>query len=213
SDYDQYAVDQDGDHKPNPWSSLPDALASAANQLVKNHWKGGRPWGLEVHLPPAFDCTLATADLLKTFTDWGRLGIKGVRGEPLPAKLAREEASLLMPAGTYGPAFLTTGNFLAVKAYNLSDLYALFVTHLADRIAGRGPYVEPWKKVIQLRERDVVFLQNRLTEAGFYSDRVDGKTGSRTRAAVGAWQKANGLPQDCWPTAAMLKHMQAAKRQ
>jgi peptidoglycan hydrolase-like protein with peptidoglycan-binding domain len=113
-----------------------------------------------------------------------------------------------MPEGTYGPAFLTPQNYYVLKEYNYSDLYVLFVGNLADRIAGGGAFKTPWSKTVQLRTVQVEMMQRRLTELGLYKDKIDGKAGMLTRAALGAYQKANGLKLDCWPTPEVLTHMQ-----
>jgi hypothetical protein len=116
-------------------------------------------------------------------------------------------ASLLMPEGSYGPAFLTTENYFVIKEYNYSDLYVLFVGHLSERIAGGKPFETPWEKDAQLRTRDVEAMQQRLAALGLYKDKIDGKAGMLTRSALGAYQKAKGLKVDCWPTAAVLESM------
>jgi len=129
------------------------------------------------------------------------------RGRKLaPAELA-QEASLLMPAGAYGPAFLTTANYFALKEYNYSDLYVLFVGHLADRMSDAGPFEQPWSDVVQMPTAAMEQMQRALTQRGFYQDKIDGKAGMLTRAALGAYQKKNGLKLDCWPTRAVLDHM------
>ena len=102
------------------------------------------------------------------------------------------EASLLMPAGLYGPAFLTPPNYFALKDYNFSDLYVLFVGHLADRIAGARAFEQPWGKVAQLPTAALERMQQELTRRGLYKDKIDGKAGMLTRSALGAYQKANG---------------------
>ena len=118
-------------------------------------------------------------------------------------------ASLLLPEGTYGPAFLTLKNYYVIKEYNFSDLYVLFVGHLSDRISDPRPFETPWSKNAQLRDRRRSrAMQRTLTRLGLYKDKIDGKAGMLTRAALGAYQKANGLKLDCWPTAAVLDHMQ-----
>jgi hypothetical protein len=112
-----------------------------------------------------------------------------------------------MPEGTHGPAFLTPKNYYVIKDYNFSDLYVLFVGTLSDRIAGKGGFVTPWAKDAQLRTAQVETMQRRLTELSLYKDKIDGKAGMLTRAALGAYQKTNGLTLDCWPTPAVLRHM------
>jgi hypothetical protein len=85
----------------------------------------------------------------------------------------------------------------------------LFVGTLADRIAGRPPFETPWQKVTQLQTSQVEAMQRRMAELGLYADKIDGKAGMKTRLALGAYQKGQGLPLDCWPTQSLLSHMQA----
>jgi len=127
--------------------------------------------------------------------------------KPGQAELA-EPASLLLPEGIYGPAFLTLKNYYVIKEYNFSDLYVLFVGHLSDRISDPRPFERPWSKNTQMRTTDVESMQRTLTKLGLYRDKIDGKAGMQTRAALGSYQKANHLKLDCWPTAAVLDDMQ-----
>jgi hypothetical protein len=124
-----------------------------------------------------------------------------------------QDASLVQPSGPYGPSFLATANYFALKQYNYSDLYVLFVGHLSDRIADPRPqtasFETPWGKVAQLPTADLDRMQQILTARGYYHDKIDGKAGMLTRAALGAYQKNNGLKVDCWPSAAVLAQMQA----
>ncbi|MBV9557374.1 MAG: peptidoglycan-binding protein, partial [Pseudolabrys sp.] len=126
---------------------------------------------------------------------------------PMTQVVMNAEASLLLPEGTYGPAFLATKNYFVIKEYNFSDLYVLFVGHLADRIGGGKSFVTPWSKSTQLRTADVAAMQMKLSALGFYKEKVDGKAGMLTRAALGAYQKANKLTVDCWPTDELLRTM------
>jgi len=138
--------------------------------------------------------------------DWMKHGFV-----PLGRQLATAElslpASLLQPEGSYGPAFLTPKNYYVLKDYNYSDLYVLFVGHLSDRIAGGKPFQTLWSKDAQLKTSEVELMQKHLTALGLYKDKIDGKAGMLTRAALGAYQKKNGLKVDCWPTATVLDHM------
>ena len=115
-----------------------------------------------------------------------------------------------MPAGAYGPAFLTPANYFALKDYNFSDLYVLFVGHLADRIGGARAFAQPWGQVDQLATAALERMQRELIRRGLYQDKIDGKAGMLTRPALGKYQKANGLAVDCWPTPAVLEHMTRA---
>jgi len=207
SEYYKYAVDLDGDGKADIWHSVPDALASAAKQLKDKGWRTGEPWAVEVRVPASVDCTLAEPSHLMTIGDWLKAGYVPAYGRKLPARDLAVPASLLLPEGTYGPGFLTPKNYYVLKEYNYSDLYVLFVGHLSDRIAGGKPFEHPWMKSAQLKITQVEAMQHKLTALGMYKDKIDGKAGMLTRAALGAYQKQNGLKIDCWPTADVLTHM------
>ncbi len=208
TEYYKFAVDFDGDGRVDIWTSVPDALASAAKQLAGKGWQRGKTWAVEVRVPANIDCTIADPDNIMPILEWLRLGYIPTHGGIMsPAQLA-EPASLLMPAGTYGPAFLILKNYYVIKDYNFSDLYVLFVGHLADRIAGNPPFATPWRPVVQLHTKSLEDMQRRLNALGFYRDKIDGKAGMRTRLALGSYQKANGLKLDCWPAAPVLAHMQ-----
>jgi len=207
SDYFRYAVDYDGDGTKNIWTSVPDALAAAARQLVAKGWRSGLPWAIEVRVPDDADCTEAEPSVKRSLAEWLNRGFVPAYGRKIEGALLAAPASLLMPEGSYGPAFLTTENYFVIKEYNYSDLYVLFVGHLSERIAGGKPFETPWEKEAQLRTRDVETMQQRLAALGLYKDKIDGKAGMLTRSAVGAYQKENGLKVDCWPTAAVLERM------
>jgi lytic murein transglycosylase len=203
----KYAVDMDGDGKRDVWNSVPDALGTIANHLVELGWQRGRRWAYEVRVPQNTDCTIAQPEVKQPLGTWLSQGYVPAYGRKLTAVELAKEASLLMPAGLYGPAFLTTANYFALKEYNYSDLYVLFVGHLADRIADARPFEQPWDNVVQLPTSAMERMQQALTKRGFYQDKIDGKAGMLTRAALGAYQKKNGLTLDCWPTQAVLDHM------
>jgi lytic murein transglycosylase len=207
SEFYKYAVDFDGDGKRNIWTSVPDALASAAQQLVGKGWQRGMRWAYEVHAPEGADCTQGVPDVTRPIGDWLRAGFVPARGEKLSAAELAQPASLLQPEGTYGPAFLTTQNYFVIKEYNFSDLYVLFVGHLSDRMMNGQPFETRWSTTTQLRTTDVEAMQRELTRLGIYKDKIDGKAGMLTRAALGRYQKSAGLTVDCWPSAAVLKAM------
>jgi len=209
SEFYKHAVDFDGDGHRNIWTSVPDALASAARQLVNKGWQSGVRWAYEVRAPGSADCSQGVPEVQKPIAQWLREGFAPVRGRRLSAAEQAQSASLLQPEGSYGPAFLTTKNYFVIKEYNFSDLYVLFVGHLADRIDGGAPFATPWSASTQLRSADVEAMQNHLTRLGLYRDKIDGKAGMLTRAALGAYQKRAGLKVDCWPSTEVLRAMQA----
>jgi lytic murein transglycosylase len=212
SDFYKYAVDFDGDGRRDIWNSVPDALASAAKQLVDKGWQRDLRWAYEVRAPADVDCTLGVPEKTRPIGEWLGVGFVPAYGRAVSPAERAESASVLQPAGTYGPAFLVTKNYFAIKEYNFSDLYVLFVGHLSDRIADPRPFETPWSKVAQLPSRDLDRMQELLTARGYYHDKIDGKAGMKTRAAVGDYQKRNGLKVDCWPNAALLAHMDAARQ-
>jgi lytic murein transglycosylase len=213
SDYLKYAVDFDGDGKADIWNSVPDALASAAKQLLDKGWQRGVPWAYEVHPPADVDCTIGVPDNTLPIGDWLKRGFIPAYGRVLSKDERAATASLLQPAGLYGPSFLATKNYFVIKEYNFSDLYVLFVGHLSDKIADpHAAFETPWGKVAQLPTADLDRMQQILTTRGYYHDKIDGKAGMLTRSALGAYQKKNGLRLDCWPTAAVLQQMQTGGR-
>ncbi|MGF6426979.1 lytic murein transglycosylase [Bradyrhizobium sp. Pha-3] len=207
SEYYKHGVDLDGDGRVDIWHSVPDALASAAQQLVNKGWQPGVRWAYEVQAPANADCTMGVPEVTKPISQWLRAGFVPVRGQKLSAAEQAQSASLLQPEGSYGPAFLTTPNYFVIKEYNFSDLYVLFVGHLADRMASPQPFATPWSASKQLRSADVEAMQQQLTKIGLYKDKLDGKAGMQTRAALGAYQKQAGLKVDCWPSEAVLRAM------
>jgi lytic murein transglycosylase len=211
SEYYTLAYDLDGDGRKDIWGSVPDALASAANQLRAKGWEAGLPWGFEVRLPSSVTCGFEGPDKAQTVRQWAKLGVVRARDLPFPDNVLDAQAFILMPGGAYGPAFLALENFMVIKRYNMSDLYALFVGDLSDRIAGGGSFETPWGEVRQLSARGIEELQTRLQAEGYSVAKIDGKAGMNTRAMVGAYQKANGLKVDCWPSEPLLTHIRKAE--
>ena len=195
SSYRTFAVDFDGDGRRDIWSDDPtDALASTAAYLAKSGWTPGQPWGIEVVLPAGFDHGLAGKGMRRATSDWAALGLRTAEGQALPD---HGEASLLLPAGARGAAFLIFANFHAIERYNAADAYVIAVGHLSDRIAGGPPIRAAWprgERALTGAERRE--LQERLTAAGFDTGGVDGRIGPRTLAAVRAFQRSVGMVPD-----------------
>jgi lytic murein transglycosylase len=211
SEFYKHGVDLDGDGHVDIWHSVPDALASAAQQLVNKGWQSGVRWAYEVKAPADVDCTAGVPEVTKPIGEWLREGFVPVRGQKLSATEQAQPASLLQPEGIYGPAFLTTKNYFVIKEYNFSDLYVLYVGHLADRMLSPQPFATPWSASSQLRTADVEAMQRGLTRIGLYKDKIDGKAGMLTRAALGAYQKSARLKVDCWPSEAVLRSIGSAR--
>jgi len=209
SEYYKHADDGDGDGKVDLFDSVPDALASAARQLANKGWVRGRPWGYEVLVPENGDCSLEGPPGERSIRDWVALGFKQPDGTKFRPEELDYGAYLMMPSGAYGPAFLVTENFKVIREYNTSDLYALFVGNLADRIDGGGDFHIPSAKIAQPRTVQVKEIQKRLIDLGYGLQKVDGKIGSNTRRQVGTYQKKNRLKIDCWPTKDVLTHLRS----
>jgi lytic murein transglycosylase len=211
SEFYKHGLDFDADGRRDIWHSVPDALASAAQQLVNKGWQRGLPWAYEVRAPSNVDCTIGVPEVTKPIGEWLREGFVPVRGQQISATEQAQPASLLQPEGIHGPAFLATKNYFVIKEYNFSDLYVLFVGHLSDRMLSQRPFATPWSASNQLRSTDVEAMQRHLTRIGLYADKIDGKAGMKTRAALGAYQKSAGLKVDCWPSEAVLRSIRSAQ--
>ena len=210
SEYQTLAYDLDGDGRRDIWTSVPDALASAANQLRGKGWMARQTWGYEVRLPKGTSCLAEGPLRAQPLRAWVKLGVVRTRGRAFDPASLDANAFILTPAGANGPAFLALENFLVIKRYNMSDLYALFVGDLGDRIAGDGGFETPWRSVRQLSAKGIEEIQERLQKLGYPIEKIDGKAGMNTRALIGAYQKASGLNVDCWPSEAVLAHARSA---
>ncbi|WP_323748405.1 MULTISPECIES: lytic murein transglycosylase [unclassified Phyllobacterium] len=201
SSYLQHAVDFDGDGKRDIWNSVPDTLGSIAHYLQQFGWQQGREWGYEVTVPETVSCALEGPDRGKSFAAWAKLGISRVGGKAFPASETKREGFLLMPAGRHGPAFIVTKNFYVLKEYNMSDLYALFIGHMADRIAhGSSGFSADWGDVGGLYRSDIAAMQRALEKQGYDAGGADGFPGFKTRRSIGEWQEKNGQQPTCFPT-------------
>ncbi|SIR08063.1 lytic murein transglycosylase [Rhizobium sp. RU35A] len=200
SSYARYAVDFDGDGRADIWDSVPDTLGSIAHYLALKGWQRGRDWGFEVSIPAAVSCAQEGPDLAKPIAAWAAMGIARTSAKPFPAHEARVEGMMLVPAGRNGPEFIVTPNFYVLKEYNNSDLYALFIGNLADRIAyGAGAFDGGWGPVGKMRRSDVLAMQTALQAKGYDVGKADGLAGFKTRRSLGDWQAKNGFSPTCFP--------------
>ncbi|SCX05771.1 Membrane-bound lytic murein transglycosylase B precursor [Agrobacterium sp. DSM 25558] len=204
SSYLKYAVDFDGDGHRDIWNSVPDALASIANYLSKRGWQRNRDWGFEVSIPGDVSCAQEGPDLARPVADWAKLGITRISGKGFPANDLSADGMMLVPAGRNGPEFVVTPNFYVIKEYNNSDLYALFIGNLADRIAyGAGPFQGKWGDVGSMLRSDVLSMQKALVAKGYDVGKADGLAGFKTRRSLGDWQAKNGMRPTCFPDASL----------
>ncbi|OAN27342.1 lytic murein transglycosylase [Pseudomonas oryzihabitans] len=205
--YDQYAVDFDGDGRRDIWGSTADALASTANYLKASGWQDGKPWGYEVRVPANFDYSLADMGVRKSLAEWNALGIQGL-GLPQPAAQPSDSASLLLPAGHRGPAFLVFNNFRTILRYNNSSSYALGVALLSERYRDAGQIVGSWPTDdLPLSRSERVELQQRLAALGLDPGSADGIIGANTRKAIRAYQQSQGWPADGYPNHQLLEKL------
>ncbi len=200
----KYAADGNGDGRADIWRSEVDTLASIGNYLARHGWVKGRDWGFEVRVPASVSCTLEGPDQGRTINRWAAMGITRVNGKAFPAHEQRGQGFLLMPAGRNGPAFIVTPNFYVLKDYNMSDLYALFVGHVGDRIAyGMGDFEGRWGNVDRMYRSDIAAMQRGLEGMGHDVGGADGLPGFKTRRSIGRWQEARGQRATCFPEPGM----------
>ncbi len=204
----RYAIDFDGDGRRDVVTSVPDVIASTANNLAKDGWIAGQTWGYEVVVPRGFDFMLADRSRQMTLQQWQQLGIRRAGGKAFPRP--NDRAYLLVPAGAQGPGFLMMNNFRVIMKYNPAEAYALAIGHLADRLRGGGPLVLPWprhERVLTRAER--YELQQLLAQRGYNPGEPDGRLGSRTRAALRNFQAASGQVPDGFASATVLERLRA----
>ena len=208
STFTKWAVDRDGNGKIDIWNSLPDAFASASNFLRGIGFKPGLPSSEEVVLPKGFPLDQADMTIEKPVRAWAAMGVRTAGGAALP--VSDEPASIILPAGYRGPAFILYPNFKAVMNWNRSTLYALSVGILARQIAG-GPGVmqAPPADDEPLSRDTVIDIQNRLARLGLYKDDTDGLLGPKTRSALRLFQQQTSLPADGHPSAETVRRLQS----
>jgi membrane-bound lytic murein transglycosylase B len=202
----RYAVDFDGDGHRDVVDSIPDVIASTANNLKTDGWVSGESWGYEVVLPQNFDYFLADRSKQMTLLQWEGLGIRRAGATGFPHPDAR--AYLLLSAGARGPAFLMLQNFRVIMKYNPAEAYALAIGYLADRLAGGPPFVQSWprdERVLTLDER--YEMQQLLARRGFDVGEPDGLLGPRTRIAIRNFQASIGQIPDGFASSGVLDQL------
>jgi membrane-bound lytic murein transglycosylase B len=204
----RYAVDFDRDGHRDVVDSVPDIIASTANNLKKDGWITGETWGYEAVVPANFDFLLADHRRTMTIREWERLGLKRPGGKPFPRD--NDRAFLLVPAGMQGPGFLMQHNFGVIMRYNPAEAYALAIGHLADRLRGGGPLAQDWPRYERVLSRgERLELQQLLARHGYDVGEPDGHLGSRTRAAIREFQAKIGRVPDGFASAGILDRLRA----
>ncbi|SFS86816.1 lytic murein transglycosylase [Sulfitobacter marinus] len=210
SSFQRYAVDFTKDGRRDIWGDDPrDALASTAAYLKHFGWTYEQPWGVEVTLPDGFDYLLADRKVLKTPAEWTAIGVTNTSGGTVRD---HGPASILLPGGAEGAAFMIFSNFAVIERYNTADAYVIGVGHLSDRIAGGAPIAHSWP----LQDRALTYderieLQTQLTALGFDTVKIDAKIGPLTINAVRNFQTAQGLLPDGYASLRLLDRVRAVR--
>lgn len=207
----RYGTDGDGDGRVDLHNSLADALATSATYLRGLGYEPGLDWGYEVEVPAGFDYLLATREQLRPLSFFADRGISRVGGRKFTD--LSQPVFLYAPAGSTGPKFLMTGNYLVLKGYNFSDSYALSVAHMTDRLKGGGPFATPWPRQTQfpnLAQRKAI--QQALIDLELYQGAVDGRIGPISQAAYARFQAGRGEVADGFITLHSYEELMAATR-
>jgi len=206
STYMEHAVDLDADGRRDLIASVPDALASAGKYIQALGWRAGEPWLEEVRVTESVPWQEAARAILQPRSFWAAFGVTRADGSALPAD--NVPASLVLPMGRLGPAFLAYGNFALFWEWNNSSNYILTVAYLATRLAGASPMergnAPPILSAEEMRE-----LQERLNAMGYAAGEPDGRLGETTRAGVKQAQLAFGFPADGYPTRELLDRLRS----
>jgi lytic murein transglycosylase len=205
SDYLKNAVDFDGDGRRDLIHSIPDTIASGANFLVSLGWHRGEPWLQEVRVPQNLPWQEADLTIKHPVSKWAAWGVRAAHGK-LPAD--DMTASMILPMGRYGPAFLAYRNFQAFLGWNSAYVYSTTVAYFATRLAGAPAFDHAGAQTIAaLTTPQVMELQTLLNRHGYKVGEVDGKVGAGTRAAVRLAQIKTGLPADSYPTVELIEKL------
>jgi hypothetical protein len=208
--YFDYAVDFDGDGRRDLIHSAADAIGSTAHYISAGlKWRRGEPWLQEVRVPTNLPWDQTDLSIKHPRSKWVQWGVTYPDGRPLPND--NLPASVLLPMGKDGPAFLAYANFAAYTEWNNSLIYSTTPGYLATRIGGAPPMRRPQGHVPQLSFNEIKELQQQLTRAGFNVGKIDGVLGQQSRIAVKTMQTKYGLPADAWPTAELLTRMRGGQ--
>ncbi|MEH0074995.1 lytic murein transglycosylase [Pannonibacter sp. Pt2] len=199
----RYGVDGDGDNHVNLKTSAPDAILTAAHFIQSLGWQRGQPWLIEVETPANLPWEESSLDKTKPVSEWAGLGIRA-RGGTLPAGAL--PASLILPQGRKGPAFLAFPNFGIYLKWNQSFIYTTSAAYFATRLAG-APVLAKTSPEPGLDDAGMRALQTKLQARGHDVGKIDGILGSGTRRAVQTEQQRLGIPADGWPTPALLQSL------
>ncbi len=209
SEYMAYAVDYDGDGKRNLIRSVPDVIGSTGKYLVHLGWRRGEPWMQEVRVPANLKWQEADLTIQHSVSQWASWGVTRANGQALPASNLR--ASLVLPLGRFGPAFLAYDNFQAYLKWNQSLMYSLTAAYYATRLDGAPAMNRGSPNIPKLSFDETRELQQLLERRGYDVGRIDGLLGIKSRSAVREQQIKLGLPADSWPTAELLQRLRGGR--
>ncbi len=201
SDIINYAVDGDGDGRIDLQRSVPDSIMSAASMLRAKGWRSGEPWMHEVAIPQGFDLRQSGLRTQRPVSQWAQMGVRPTHGT-LPS--GNLQASIILPQGHRGPAFMVFHNYRVLFEWNQSFIYVTTAAYFATRLQG-APVYQAGNPETGLNQDQMRALQQRLSQRGFNVGAVDGILGANTRAAVQDVQGQLGLPADGWPTPQLLR--------
>jgi lytic murein transglycosylase len=208
ADYFKHGVDFDGDGRVDMIHSTPDALASAANLLKSFGWQRGQPWLQEVRVPAQMPWQESGLAKQHPRSQWVRWGVRAAHGQ-LPADDL--QASLILPMGHLGPAFLAYPNFRAYIEWNAAIVYSTTAAYFATRLTGAPPFGPGNGQPVVPTTPQVQDLQRLLIARRLLTGEADGHLGSATRAAVRQAQIKVGLPADAYPTAELIERLRAGR--
>jgi lytic murein transglycosylase len=202
SEYMAHAIDYDGDGKRNLIKSASDVIGSTGKYLVHLGWKRGEPWLQEVRVPANLPWKDADLSVQHPRSKWAAWGVTRADGKPLPND--NVPASVVLPVGRFGPAFMAYDNFQAYLKWNQSLNYSLTAAYYATRLDGAPPMNKGSANIPKITFEETRELQELLQKRGYDVGRVDGVLGLKSRVAIRELQIKSGLPADGWPTAELL---------
>jgi lytic murein transglycosylase len=204
--YFNYAVDYDGDGRRDMLTSAPDVIGSTAHYIQQGlKWRRGEPWLQEIRVPANLPWKETDLTITHPRSQWAKWGVTYADGRPLRSDAM--PASVVLPMGRSGPAFLAYANFAAYTEWNNSLIYSLTAAYLATRIQGAPRLQKPAAPIPQLSFAELREMQQLLARQGHDVGKIDGILGQLSRTAVKAMQVKYGLPADAWPTAELLARL------
>jgi lytic murein transglycosylase len=204
-----HAEDYDGDGRRDLLKSIPDVIGSTAAFIQFLGWERGQPWLQEVRVPGNLPWDQADLAIQLPRSKWVSMGVVAIDGKPMPAD--NMPASLLLPMGRFGPAFLAYPNFQVYLKWNQSLNYSITAAHLAMRLAGAPGMTRASQPIPELDQSQAKELQQLLTRRGYFDGEIDGKIGAATRAGVKKAQMQFGLPADSYPTPELLERLRGTR--